>query len=118
MKAIETNEDLNQLVRTFYGKVLQDEQLKPFFAGMDFEAHMPKMVQFWAFVLLDERGYTTNVTEKHLHMPLKKEHFDRWLALFHETLDELFEGEKAQDAKLRASTIAWTIQHKIDAASK
>ncbi|MGV3630015.1 MAG: group III truncated hemoglobin [Bacteroidota bacterium] len=113
MKDITTKEDVTILVNTFYGKVLQDEKLKPFFANLDFEAHKPHMIHFWSFVLLDEPGYKTNVTEKHLRMPIKQEHFDRWLELFNETIDELFTGEKAEMAKQRAFTIAWTIGKKI-----
>jgi hemoglobin len=63
--------------------------------------------------LLDEPGYTTNVVEKHLNMPLEPIHFQRWLALFNETIDELFEGEKVELAKQRAAVIAWTIESKV-----
>lgn len=114
MREIEKREDVEKLVRTFYGKVLQDEKLKPFFADLDFEAHLPKMIHFWAFVLLDEPDYKTNVTEKHMNMPLKKKHFDRWLFLFSETVNELFSGEKAEMAVQRANTIAWTIGNKMN----
>jgi hemoglobin len=47
-----------------------------------------------------------------MHMPLSKEHFDRWVELFHTTVNELFTGEKAEMAKQRATLIAWTIQNK------
>jgi hemoglobin len=113
MKEIESKEDVQFLVSTFYGKVLMNEELKPFFSQLDFEAHLPKMIHFWSFVLLDEANYKTNVTEKHLQMPLKKENFDTWLRLFGETVDEHFEGEKAEIAKQRAFTIAWTISNKM-----
>jgi hemoglobin len=112
-KEIIDKNDVHELVSKFYGKVLKNEQLKPFFENLDFEAHLPKMIHFWSFVLLDEPGYSTNVTEKHLQMPLKQEHFDLWLSLFNETLDELFKGEKAEMAKQRAATIAWTIANKM-----
>jgi hemoglobin len=46
-------------------------------------------------------------------MPLKKEHFDRWIELFNETVDALFSGEKAQLAKERAFLIRWTLESKI-----
>lgn len=72
------------------------------------------MEQFWRFALLSESGYTTNVTEKHLHMPLKPEHFERWKALFNQTIDELFEGELAYQAKQRAAVIGWTINAKMN----
>jgi hemoglobin len=47
-------------------------------------------------------------------MPLKKAHFDRWQALFNQTLDELFEGELASQAKQRAAVIGWTINSKMN----
>jgi hemoglobin len=116
MKQLENAEDIHQLISVFYDKVLQDAVLSPFFARLDFAAHLPKMEQFWRFALLSEAGYTTNVTEKHMKMPLEKVHFDRWLALFHQTIDELFEGELAQQAKQRAAVIGWTINAKMNPA--
>jgi hemoglobin len=114
MKQLQTAEDIHQLVAVFYGKVLADEVLAPFFVRLDFAAHLPKMEQFWRFALLSEAGYTTNVTEKHLKMPLEKVHFDRWQALFNQTIDELFEGELAAQAKQRAALIGWTINSKMN----
>lgn len=114
MKQLETADDIHLLVQTFYTKVLQDELLAPFFVRLNFAEHLPKMEQFWRFALLSESGYTTNVTEKHLHMPLQKAHFDRWQALFNQTLDELFEGDLATQAKQRAGLIGWTINAKMN----
>jgi hemoglobin len=111
---IHNNDDLTLLVDTFYNKVFKDEMLAPHFVGLDFEAHKPKMVQFWAFVLLDQPGYTTNVFDKHTHLKVGKPHFSQWLALFNETVDELFEGKKASDAKFRATTLAWTFGEKME----
>jgi hemoglobin len=113
MKDIKTKEDIAFFVDLFYTKVLKNDDLKVFFSKLDFEAHLPKMIHFWAFVLLDEPNYTTNVTEKHMKMPLKKEHFDIWIQLFKETIDENFSGEKAEMAKQRAYTISWTISNKM-----
>ncbi|TNE53815.1 MAG: group III truncated hemoglobin [Bacteroidetes bacterium] len=118
MKDISTKEDISLLVNDFYGKVLKNESLAPFFQKLDFEKHMPKMEHFWAFVLLDEANYTTNVIAKHLHMPIEQEHFDTWLQLFGETVDEHFSGEKANMAKERAKLIALTIQYKLPGNSK
>jgi hemoglobin len=39
-------------------------------------------------------------------LPLTKQHFDTWILLFQQTLEELFEGEIAENAKKRASSIA------------
>lgn len=114
MQDIQKIEDIEQLVDDFYDQVLKDEVLSPFFSGLDFAKHKPKMVDFWAFVLLDKTGYTTDVTAKHMHMRLTKEHFDRWIELFNVTVDTLFQGEKADLAKQRAFLIRWTIESKMN----
>lgn len=114
MHDIQHKKDVELLVDTFYSVVLKDEQLAPFFAHLNFVEHLPKMVHFWSFVLLDEPGYTTNVTEKHIGMKLNKDLFDRWVHLFHATVDQLFEGEKAQLAKERATVLGWTMASKFN----
>jgi len=117
MHDIQSKADIELFVNTFYDKVLKNELLAPFFQRLNFEKHLPKMVFFWSFVLLDEPGYTTNVTDKHMNMPLKKEHFDIWLNLFNTTLDELFKGDKVELAKQRAAVIGWTIGNKLESKS-
>lgn len=111
---IESKNDVEVLVNAFYDKVLKNETIAPFFKRLNFSKHLPKMVNFWCFVLLDQPGYTTDVTKKHMHMPLQKEHFDAWLSLFNETVDELFDGVKAKMAKERAFLVGWTIQSKLE----
>lgn len=113
MKDIQTHSDIEKLVNDFYNKVLKEEQLAPFFKNLDFEKHLPRMIHFWAFVLLDESGYTTNVTDKHINMSLKKNHFDKWIMIFNDSVDSLFHGDKADLAKQRASVLAWTIMSKM-----
>lgn len=113
MKDISTQEDIELFVNHFYDLVLKNDVLSPFFKHLDFEKHLPHMIHFWSFVLLDATGYTTNVTDKHLKMPLKQEHFDEWIQLFNLTINTLFEGEKAELAKQRAHLISWTISNKM-----
>lgn len=113
MKKIENRSDIEQLITLFYSKLVADEDLAPFFIGIDLDKHLPQMIHFWCFALLDEPGYTTNVVEKHLHMPLKPKHFDIWLKHFNQTVDALFIGEKAAAAKQRAKIIGITIQSKV-----
>jgi hemoglobin len=113
MRDISNTEDIILLVDTFYDLVKKDDLLAPFFLNLNFDEHKPKMVLFWEFVLLDKAGYTTNVTDKHMKMRLAKEHFDRWITLFNQTIDELFSGEKCELAKQRAFLIGWTIQNKM-----
>lgn len=114
MADIQTKADVEFIVNSFYTKVLKDEVLAPFFTKLDFDRHLPRMVHFWTFVLLDEAGYTTDVTKTHLHMPLQKEHFDQWISLFNETVDEHYSGENAEKAKQRAFLVRWTIESKMN----
>lgn len=113
MKDIETREDIEALVDAFYATVVNDALLSPFFAGINFKEHTPRMVHFWSFVLLDESGYTTNIFDKHAHLPLTSIAMQRWTELFELQVKKLFEGDKASQAVLRAKTIAWTFSEKM-----
>ena len=55
------------------------------------------------------------MVHKKLHnkTPLNAAHFKEWIQLFTQTIDELFEGEKAELAKQRAISIATMMQIKI-----
>jgi hemoglobin len=110
---ISHREDIELLVDRFYAVVQNDAVLAPFFADIDFEHHKPRMVHFWSFVLLDEPGYTTNIFDKHMHMPLTAAAMNRWVELFETTAHSLYEGEKTKQAILRAKTIAWTFSEKM-----
>lgn len=113
MNDIQTHDDVALLISTFYGKVVKDATIAHFFKHIDFDRHLPRMIHFWTFVLLDEPGYTTDVTAIHRNMPLEEKDFDAWIRLFNETTDELFSGEKAELAKQRAALIRWTLASKI-----
>ena len=112
MNDITSKADVEQLVRTFYERLLKDDDMHRVFQGLDFEEHVPKIVHFWSFVLLDETGYTTNVFEKHLHLPIQLPQFDVWLEVFIATVNDLFAGEKAEMAKQRATVLAFTFKSK------
>jgi hemoglobin len=49
----------------------------------------------------------------HHHSPLSEAHFQRWLKLFFETVDELFAGPTADFTKQRAKSIATLMQSKL-----
>ncbi len=110
---ISNSADVELLVKTFYNALLQNEEVKPIFAHVDFEKHMPHMISFWEFVLLDKEGYTTNVFDKHVNLPIKEHDFEIWLTVFESTVNSLFEGEKANMAIFRAQTIAYSFKIKM-----
>jgi hemoglobin len=114
-------EDVKKLVDSFYQKVKADGLIGDIFnhvAEVDWEHHLPKMYSFWESILLSIEGYKGNPMQKHLQLnqkiPLTATHFDRWIALFEQTVDENFVGANANEAKLRAKSIAMVWQIKLN----
>lgn len=106
---IGNEDDVALLVHTFYAKVRADDLLGPIFEPIikdNWAPHLNRMVDFWSTILLYTRKYKDDPMPKHLQLPVEQRHFDRWLSLFNETLDALFAGEVAENAKLRAASIA------------
>jgi hemoglobin len=112
-KDIENKTDIELLIRTFYGKLLEDEFMAPHFKNVDFEHHFPRMIGFWAFVLLDEPMNIGNVFDKHRNLKIDERHFERWIKTFSETVDQFFEGKIADKAKQNAKVIGYTFQSKM-----
>ncbi|MES2847812.1 MAG: group III truncated hemoglobin [Bacteroidota bacterium] len=114
MKAdIASRNDIEKFIVAFYEKVKHDETIGFIFnevVKMDWEHHIPVIVDFWESILLDNPVYKRNAMEVHYSLnqklPLTKEHFDKWLQLFSSTIDDLYEGKIATMAKTRAKGIA------------
>jgi len=118
---IQSRSDIEKLVKVFYEKILDDVLLAPLFlevANIDLSKHLPIQYDFWESVLFQVGKYKRDTLAAHLELHqlhrLNATHFDRWLALFTETIDDFFEGQKATQAKERALTIAAFIKTKIN----
>ena len=105
--------DVETLVRRFYEQAIPDPIIGKFFtevAHLDLEAHLPKIANFWEQMLFQKPVYSGSPMHVHLQMnnikPMLPEHFERWLTLWCDTVDQLFEGEKAALAKARAQMVA------------
>ncbi|WP_292009508.1 group III truncated hemoglobin [Chryseobacterium sp.] len=110
---IETREDVIQLVDSFYDKVRENAILGYIFddvAKVDWSHHLPKMYSFWSSILLGEKSYDGNPMQ--IHVKLGKQttmsdvEFSEWIRVFSENVDAQFEGEKAEEAKIRGANIA------------
>ena len=110
---ISTPDDVEKLVRTFYGHLLKDPFMSPFFEHIDFEAHFPRMMAFWSFILLDTEGFTGNVFDAHRRLDIDERHFERWISTFKQTVDALFMGKNAEKAKQQAEVIGYNFQSKL-----
>lgn len=112
-----TVEDIKKLVGTFYEKVKQNELIGPIFNERienKWPEHLEKMYRFWQTVLLDEHTYFGSPFPPHIGLPVDHSHFAQWMNLFTQTVDELFTGEKAEEAKWRAGKMAALFESKIE----
>lgn len=119
-KDIRNRIDIELFVNSFYDRVKTDPVIGYIFtdiAKVNWERHLPVMYNFWENALFYSGTYRGNPLElhKHLHrvMPLEPLHFDQWIRIFNETMDELFDGPKADLAKERAYSIAQIMQRNI-----
>ena len=109
--------DVQLLVDTFYDRVRENELLAPIFNERiqdRWPEHLDKMYRFWQTILLSEYTYQGAPFVPHAKLPVDHQHFETWMALFTETVDELFEGEKAKEAKWRAGKMAEMFEYKIN----
>jgi hemoglobin len=114
---ITTLEDIKLLVDTFYSKVQKDEFIGPIFnekIANRWSEHLEKMYRFWQTILLEVHSYSGSPFPPHKQLPVDKEHFDRWMEIFTETVDVLFAGPIAEEAKLRARNMAEMFNYKIN----
>lgn len=108
--------DIKLLVDTFYQRIKDDELLAPIFNERiqdRWPEHLEKMYKFWQTVLLDQHTYLGAPFAPHAHLPIDATHFNQWMALFTKTVDELFTGLKAEEAKWRAAKMAELFEAKI-----
>jgi hemoglobin len=110
-----TKENLHQMVKIFYAKILKDEVVGPFFIaklGDDlksdtWEAHLKLLTNFWASIALGDFEYRGNPFAPHVALEgLSREAFQRWLELFAETLDMVYVPQIADSFKQRSTVIA------------
>lgn len=110
---IQNRDDVVRMVDLFYDKVRQDELLAPVFSQLVWPKHMPTMYSFWSSILLGDQSYQGNPFQKHIDLPITGAHFERWLKLFTQAVQECAEGPVANEAVNRAKTIAALFQHRL-----
>lgn len=117
---ITNQEDVDRLVRLFYDKATVDPTIGHFFTTviqLNWSTHIPRIVDFWTSILFGAPGYSGNPMDAHIKLnmlsPLKKEHFDKWVELWTQTVRENFEGPKADEAVVRGGSIAQIMAMKL-----
>ena len=108
--------DIKKLVDVFYERIREDNLLAPVFNAKiedRWPQHLEKMYRFWQTVLLEEHTYFGSPFMPHAGLPVDSKHFAAWITLFNATVDELFTGAKADEAKWRAAKMAEMFESKI-----
>ncbi|WP_316634411.1 group III truncated hemoglobin [uncultured Flavobacterium sp.] len=117
LKDISTIEDIKQMVNNFYDNVRKDDLLGPIFNDKlqdRWPEHLEKMYGFWQTILFDVRSYSGSPFPPHKQLPVDKAHFDRWTQIFNTTIDSQFSGPITEEAKMRATNMAYMFNHKIE----
>jgi hemoglobin len=117
---IADRDDIAALLRDFYGRAFRDDLLGPVFvdiARMDLDAHLPVMCDFWETVLFRAGTYRSNALQPHQRLHERAHftpaHFARWVALWHDTVDDRHAGPTAEQAKLQATRIGGAMSRRI-----
>jgi hemoglobin len=120
MKDLENRKDIELLLKKFYAKAFTDEVIGFYFteiAHLDLEKHLPVIADFWETVLFGVAKYKNNAIKVHDYLheahAFENKHFERWIELFTQTINDNFEGEKAELAKQRALSIGTVMKIKI-----
>ncbi|GGU96095.1 hypothetical protein GCM10010495_02300 [Kitasatospora herbaricolor] len=116
--------DLEALLRRFYLAAFADPLIGPYFteiAGLDLDAHLPHITDFWESALLRTTSYRRNAFTPHaaLHerRPMTAEHFGRWVQLWTAAVDGMHAGPVAERAKAQGERIALNLLRRTSGGS-
>jgi hemoglobin len=106
------------VVAAFYARARQDDIIGPVFNRVVATDHWPEHIatitDFWSSMLLGTRRYVGRPMPKHLAIPeLSDPHFQRWLTLFRQTVEELCPPEIAALFVDRAERIGYNFRIRI-----
>ncbi|HYE54196.1 MAG TPA: group III truncated hemoglobin [Chitinophagaceae bacterium] len=119
---IQSADDIQTFIDDFYARVRRDELLAPVFrqripTDEDWPHHLQVIHNFWNSVLFAVPAYKGNPFPKHVGLGIESRHFDRWIALFHQTIDDHFSGPKADEVKQKAVKMRQLFEIKLDSGA-
>ena len=106
---------ISLLVDEFYRRIRAEKTLGPIFEeaiGDRWSYHLPRMKSFWASVALNAGTYSGQPVPAHKKLSqVEQSHFQTWLALFRQTLQDTAPTPEAVDYFMeRANRIAESLQ--------
>lgn len=118
---LDSPDEIFEMVTRQYADVVQDDLLAGYFTFdegfMDWQALIRTITDYWNHVLLYAPDYDIDTIEHHrvIHDddPFTPELFDRWLQIFHDTVDGGWSGPTAEMAKKRGTGMARAMANRI-----
>ncbi|WP_405496639.1 group III truncated hemoglobin [Nocardia sp. NBC_00511] len=114
-------DDLEALLRRFYVAAFTDSLIGPYFteiARTDLEIHIPRITDFWERALFRTAEYRRNAFAPHakLHaaIPMRADHFGRWVQLWRAAVDGRYAGPNAERAKAVGERIAISMFRRLN----
>ncbi len=111
------HERIRALVFEFYRRVREDDVLGPVFEariGGRWDPHLERMCDFWSTVLYATGRYRGDPVGAHARIPgISEEHFDRWIALFRKTADDVLPPAEARDVVARSRRMRLVLERGI-----
>lgn len=105
---------LERLIPAFYDRVRADGEIGPLFnaAVDDWPVHLGKLVAFWSSVMLTSGRYKGSPMAAHLEhkAAITPAMFDRWLAIWVDTTNEMMAPGAAAALQAKAARIAESLQ--------
>jgi hemoglobin len=108
-----SDNDIARLVDTFYERVRRDAELGPIFEaaiGDRWAPHLRTMKDFWSSVVNTSGRYKGQPVPAHAKLPIAPAHFERWLALWHETTGAVLEPAAAALFREKAARIGESLK--------
>jgi hemoglobin len=109
-------EEIARLVQRFYEVARADDLLGPVFDEhvADWDRHLATMRDFWGTVAYRDGRYAGRPFEAHQPLGgLTTAHFERWLALWDRTVDEVIDSDIADHVKRMARRMAASLSHRL-----
>ncbi len=105
---------LDRLIPQFYERICADAVLGPIFtdAVADWPAHHAQLIDFWSSVMLATGRYKGNPVAVHARHRdrIAPAMFDRWLAIWEQTTEELMPPADALALQAKAARIAESLK--------
>lgn len=120
VRDLDSRGEIHDLVIDFYREIVLDPELGRVFvdlAEVDWTIHIPRLIDYWARVLLGDSGYDGYILRPHQHVhrmeAFQLGYFDRWYELFEGCVNARWQGPFAEAAKDHAARMAKTLARRI-----